>query len=150
AIRDDSDGVGPWGEHKRLREHPLPRLRGYSSDRIEAPSGLGAPLGLIECPEHLPNAAALIGEGDLELDVWLRNDGIGGGGRKGHQRREGVVGGRGWGRRWWYWRCRGQIDRACRWGRGDQVALVIGDDRDPVSPWGKREALRLRNRLPAL
>ena len=129
GIGDHRDGVGPWREDKRFREHPLARLRGYGGHRVYAPfsaslrdrcspRGLRVDRRLIERPEDLANPSTLIGEGDLDVDLRLRDGGVGGRGHKGHQRREGVAGGRGlaggdgWcGRGRGRWRRAGEMDR---------------------------------------
>ena len=104
AIRDHRDGVGPWCEDKRFREHLFPRLRGDDSHRVDPPfpaslrsgsppSGLCVDRRRIERPEDLANSSTLIGEGDLDLDVRLRDGGAVGRSHKGHQRWERVAGG---------------------------------------------------------
>src|SRR5882672_11669652 len=82
GICDHGNGVGPWGQYKRFRDHPLTRIRGYGGHRVYAPfptsllnrapyAGLGGNRCRIVCPEHLANTPALLSERLFEKSPWL-------------------------------------------------------------------------------
>ena len=108
------------------------------------PAGLCRHGRLIQCPEDLANATALIREGDLDVDLRLRHRGVRGRGEEGHQRRAGVTGGRRTG-------AGGvagsggaterQMHGERRGGRGDPVVLVIGDHGDGIGAGRQRQTL---------